>query len=67
VIGYNPVAVGDESTVVAEFVTEENTDSAYQSEADLEREFIENLQSQYIKQGMIEDASREHSERLPRT
>jgi type I restriction enzyme R subunit len=45
-IRYNPVVVSDESTVVAEFVTEENTDSAYQSEADLEREFIENLQSQ---------------------
>ncbi|MHB1731836.1 MAG: type I restriction endonuclease subunit R [Ferrimicrobium acidiphilum] len=43
---YNPVVEGDESTVVSEFIGGEDTESAYQSEADLEREFIENLQSQ---------------------
>jgi len=45
-IRYNPIIEGEDSTVVAEFVTQDNTDSAYQSEAALEREFIENLQSQ---------------------
>ncbi len=43
---YNPVVEGDESTVVSEFIGGEDTESAYQSEADLEREFIENLRSQ---------------------
>ena len=43
---YNPVVEGDESTVVSEFIGGEDTESTYQSEADLEREFIENLQSQ---------------------
>lgn len=43
---YNPVVEGHESTVVAEFVAGDNTESSYQSEADLEREFIKNLGSQ---------------------
>ena len=43
---YEPIAVGPESTVVAEFVAEPVGPSTYQSEADLEREFIERLQAQ---------------------
>lgn len=43
---YEPIAVGTESTVVAEFVAEPVGPSSYQSEADLEREFIERLQAQ---------------------
>lgn len=43
---YDPIAVSSESTVVAEFVPETQTATAYQSEADLEREFIRLLQSQ---------------------
>jgi type I restriction enzyme R subunit len=37
---YNIVASTDESTVVAEYVAEYRTAAEYQSEADLEREFI---------------------------
>ncbi|GAA1559689.1 hypothetical protein GCM10009789_11310 [Kribbella sancticallisti] len=43
---YEPIAVSPESTVVAEFIPDEDTETAYQSEADLEREFIALLQSQ---------------------
>ena len=43
---YEPIAVGPESTVVAEFIAEPVGLSSYQSEADLEREFIERLQAQ---------------------
>ena len=43
---YEPIAVSAESTVVAEFVPEAATATAYQSEADLEREFIKLLTSQ---------------------
>jgi type I restriction enzyme R subunit len=43
---YEPIAVSSESTVVAEFIPDASTDAAYQSEADLEREFIKLLQSQ---------------------
>jgi len=43
---YYPVAVSDESTVVAEFVPDENREKAYQSEAELEKDFIRQLQSQ---------------------
>ena len=43
---YEPVAVSAESTVVAEFTAEPTGSSAYQSEAELEREFIKILQSQ---------------------
>ncbi|MGY1651775.1 type I restriction endonuclease subunit R [Geodermatophilus sp. SYSU D01119] len=43
---YEPIAVSSESTVVAEFVPDATTESAYQSEATLEREFIRLLQSQ---------------------
>jgi len=43
---YEPIAVSSESTVVAEFSTESEGSAAYQSEAALERELIELLQSQ---------------------
>jgi type I restriction enzyme R subunit len=43
---YEPIAVSSESTVVTEFIPDVAGESAYQSEADLEREFIRLLQSQ---------------------
>jgi type I restriction enzyme R subunit len=49
---YEPIAVSDESTVVAEFVSDTTRDAAYQSEAQLERAFVAQLQEQayeYLK------------------
>jgi type I restriction enzyme R subunit len=43
---YDPIALSGESTVVAEYVPDTKTETAYQSEADLERELIRLLQSQ---------------------
>lgn len=43
---YEPIAVSNESTVVAEYIPDTNTDTAYQSEAELESEFIRLLQAQ---------------------
>jgi len=43
---YEPIAVSSESTVVAEYVPDARTATSYQSEAELEREFIRLLQSQ---------------------
>src|SRR5215469_10930103 len=43
---FEPIAVSAESTVVAEFTPEPSGSSAYQSEAELEAEFIKILQSQ---------------------
>ena len=44
---YETIALSSESTVVAEFVTEEGVqDAAYQSEAALERELTAQLQKQ---------------------
>lgn len=43
---YNIVASSDESTVVAEYIAEYRTATQYQSEADLEREFIKLLTTQ---------------------
>ena len=45
-IAYDPIVVSDESTVVAEYIPEPRADESFQSEADLEREFVEILQSQ---------------------
>lgn len=45
-VRYEPVAVSAESTVVAEFVPDTKVPKEYQSEADLEQEFINLLQSQ---------------------
>ena len=41
-----PVALSSESTVVAEFLADEVRETAYQSEAELEQAFIEQLQTQ---------------------
>lgn len=43
---YDIISASAESTVVAEYVAEPSEETAYQSEADLERELIGNLQSQ---------------------
>ena len=43
---FEPIAISGESTVVAEFVPDSSTSVAYQSEAELEREFIRLLQGQ---------------------
>jgi type I restriction enzyme R subunit len=43
---FDPIAVSAESTVVAEFVADAQSAASYQSEAELEREFIKLLQSQ---------------------
>jgi len=43
---YDPIAVSAESTVVAEYVPDADAQSAYQSEADLEREMIRLLEAQ---------------------
>lgn len=43
---FDPIAVSAESTVVAEFLADAQSSASYQSEADLEREFIRLLQSQ---------------------
>jgi len=43
---YEPIAISSEGTVVAEFIADARSEAAYQSEADLEREFIALLQGQ---------------------
>ena len=43
---YDPIAVSAESTVVAEYIPEPLAAEPYQSEAELERDFIDLLQSQ---------------------
>lgn len=43
---YDPIAVSSESTVVAEYVPDPHTESAYQSESALEQELVRLLQSQ---------------------
>ncbi|WP_066518347.1 type I restriction endonuclease subunit R [Curtobacterium ammoniigenes] len=45
-IKYEPIAVSSESTVVAEFVPDVAGSAGYQSEAELEREFVKLLQGQ---------------------
>lgn len=46
VVAYEPIAVSSESTVVAEFIADPAAAASYQSEAELEREFISRLQEQ---------------------
>src|SRR4051812_1958620 len=43
---YEPIALSAESTVVAEYVPEPSEGAAYQSEAELETQFIALLESQ---------------------
>lgn len=45
-VRYGPIAVSAESTVVAEFTADATPATSYQSEAELEREFIKLLQGQ---------------------
>ncbi|MGB3955249.1 MAG: type I restriction endonuclease subunit R [Brooklawnia sp.] len=45
-LGFEPIAISAESTVVAEFVPDPAVQDGYQSEADLERAFIALLQEQ---------------------
>jgi type I restriction enzyme R subunit len=45
-IRYDPIAVSSESTVVSEYVPDKQNASSYQSEAQLETEFIRLLESQ---------------------
>lgn len=55
---YNIVASTNQSTVVAEYIPEERKETAYQSEAELENEFIKLLTSlgyEYINIGSEED------------
>ena len=57
-VRYEPIAVSAESTVVAEFVPDAKAPKEYQSEADLEREFIDLLQSQAYEYLPIKSRSR---------
>ena len=50
---FEPIAVSSESTVVAEFVADPASSASYQSEADLEREFIRLLESQAYERLVI--------------
>src|SRR5207237_10915813 len=43
---YEPISVGDQSTVVAEFTNDGSRETAYQGEAELEAVFIELLRGQ---------------------
>jgi type I restriction enzyme R subunit len=43
---YQPIATSSESTVVAEFVADTSPEATYQSETDLEREFLKLLKAQ---------------------
>ena len=43
---FEPIAISAESTVVAEFEFDDSTNGSYQSEAELESEFINQLKSQ---------------------
>ncbi|MCA1982959.1 type I restriction endonuclease subunit R [Nocardioides nematodiphilus] len=54
---YEPIAVSDESTVVAAYVPDLASAQSYQSEAALEQEFIEQLQSQAYERLMITSAA----------
>ena len=54
---YNIVVSTDESTVVAEYVSEYRRAGEYQSEADLEREFIAQLRAQGYEYLAINDES----------
>ncbi len=54
---YEPIAVTDESTVVAAYVPEPSTSQGYQSEAALEEDFIKRLQSQAYERLTITSAA----------
>jgi type I restriction enzyme, R subunit len=48
-VRYEAIALSSESTVVAEFVADPATSASYESEAELERSFIDLLRSQYYE------------------
>ncbi|MFG1904648.1 type I restriction endonuclease subunit R [Micromonospora carbonacea] len=52
---YEPIAVSGEDTVVAGFIPSATAAAAYQSEADLEREFIRLLQGQAYEYLQVKD------------
>lgn len=52
---FDPVALSSQSTVVAEYVPDDNDSSGYQSEAQLEAEFIRQLQAQGYEYAEIRD------------
>ncbi len=54
---FEPIAVSAESTVVAEFAPDASSAASYQSEAELEREFIRLLQGQAYDYLSINDES----------
>ncbi len=54
---YEPIAVTDESTVVAAYVPEPASSQGYQSEAALEEEFIQRLESQAYERLRITSAA----------
>ena len=54
---YEPIAVTDESTVVAAYVPDPSTAEAYQSEAELEEGLIQQLQSQAYERLTIASAA----------
>ena len=45
-VRYDPIAISSESTVVAEFISDSASEPSYQSEAELEEEFIKLLHGQ---------------------
>src|SRR5699024_11754299 len=67
---YDPIAVGGESTVVAEYDADYSADAAYQSESQLEQELIRLLGSQAYEylpitsQGQLEENLRTQLEIL---
>src|SRR5699024_1405193 len=67
---YDPIAVGGESTVVAEYEADANAEASYQSESQLEQELIRLLESQaydYLpitSQSQLEDNLRTQLEGL---
>jgi type I restriction enzyme R subunit len=54
---YEPIAVSDESTVVAAYVPDPASSQGYQSEAALEEEFIQRLESQAYERLRITSAA----------
>ncbi|WRE62359.1 hypothetical protein KVE51_03820 [Helicobacter pylori] len=51
-MNYETIAESNESTVVAQFHSDNESKSSYESEADLERAFITLLQKQALKQAI---------------
>lgn len=54
---FDPVAVSDESTVVAQYLHEPSKEQSYQSEAQLEAALIRQLQAQAYEYADIRDSA----------